>query len=429
MAAGLLLAQAPGGWAEDGAGELPEAGALRAEAQSLADAYVAAFTERVRLEGGNRFLERELERLGGAGRSDSPLQLLLADLRRLDAPEAGALTELLRLSAEPVVESLDTAGAELGYRASELVESWRQLRAVLNYGQLELFRVERGSRVAGQLASLLSVDKRWFWLFGVVATGTLLAVILHDRRHELRRFFNGGRPRAMGLSKIFAVALIILILLTAVTFLMGDRIYESLLSVGSEPAGAPHEAMTVATERLEEQIGRLRQERADMEAAYRSQRARWEELFAEGLPSGALPVRWSALRSELLELAEWVALLEELPGAIQRDLAALEQVNRELAAQTELRAEYLRLRQWIRGGLGLVLMGLTAIGGCLFRRGVSRRRWIISHTCPLCLGVNRLEPVGGRSRRRRGLGRAGMLQCRNVISQDPYEECDYRFMA
>ena len=82
----------------------------------------------------------------------------------------------------------------------------------------------------------MSVDKRWFWLFGVLAVGTLLVLVLHDRRHELRRRFHGGRGRALALSAFLTATTVVLLALTLITFLMGDRLY--LWFLGDRSAAA-----------------------------------------------------------------------------------------------------------------------------------------------------------------------------------------------
>jgi hypothetical protein len=130
-----------------------------------------------------------------------------------------------------------------------------------------------------------------------------------------------------------------------------------------------------------------------------------------------------------METSQLLAVLDQVPRAMETDLTALEELSRELEAQTEARAQYLRLRQWIRGGLGLALIGLAATGGYFYRRGLDRRRWITSNTCPLCLGLDNLEHPPDYTGSNGETADLEVLQCNNVVSREPYEECDYRFMA
>ena len=74
------------------------------------------------------------------------------------------------------------------------------MRTELDHEQMLLFEVQGSRRIAGQLATLLSFDNRWFWLCGLLAVAILAAVAWHDRRREIRRMLYGGRTAAVGLS-------------------------------------------------------------------------------------------------------------------------------------------------------------------------------------------------------------------------------------
>ena len=68
--------------------------------------------------------------------------------------------------------------------------------------------------MAGKLASLLSVDKRWFWLFGVLAVGTLLGgqCCTITSTELRRRFHRGGHGRALTLSAFLTGRMVVLLL-------------------------------------------------------------------------------------------------------------------------------------------------------------------------------------------------------------------------
>ena len=231
----------------------PDSGELSAAAE-LAQAYIDAFSRRERLEAGNAFLERELERLEAAGEPGSVNEDLLADLQAIDPETSRTLARLLQDNVGPVVQDLNDAVDQLDQRVRDSKAAWLAVRTSLSQGRLLLFKVKGSRQVAGQLASLLSVDKRWFWLFGLVAIATLVGLVFHDRRHELRRLLNGGRARKMGLSKFLMATLIVLAVLTLTTFLVGDRIYEALLTVGLGEEASPRTSMRAKQAALEAEM-------------------------------------------------------------------------------------------------------------------------------------------------------------------------------
>jgi len=407
----------------------PETPVERSPAAALAGEYVDAFTYRQRLAAGNRFLARDLERLDQIDEPGSASRALVDELKRIDADALGTLAYVLRQNAEPVVRDVCEAAETLNRQADELEAAWVETRTSLNEARWLLFEVQAGRRVAGRLASLLSVDKRWFWLFGVVAMATLLGVVLHDRRRELRRMLNGGRARSMRLSKFLSGALVVLVALTLAVFVMGDRIYEALVSVGSGERAAGRRSIAEENALLGAEVEALQRQRDGLRREHTEAEAEWERRLGDALPAGnrtAAP--WRQFRRGTLELVETLAVLEGLPRAMEADLHELETVNRELNTLAEARAGYLRLRHWIRGGLGLALLGLAAGGGMLFRRGALARRRKTANTCPLCLGVNRLERVEGHPDGSEARGELGSVQCKCVISEEPYEECDYTFL-
>ena len=401
----------------------------RPEAGVLAEQYVDRYVERERLAAGNAFLAEEVERLKAAGQPGSPADKLAGQFRRVDGKMGGALAGLLEENARPVIGDLDETGRQIGEQVEQARSTWIEVRTSLNLERLLLFEVKGSRRVAACLASLLSVDKAAFWVFGLVAVGTLLGVVIHERRHQIRRLFNGGRARAMGLSTLVTAALAVLVVLTLVTFLMGDRIYEALLSAEAGEELAPRKAIAAENQALQAGIEPLREARRKLREAHAGALDQMRTALAGSLPpTAALPAQASAFRARLLEIAEQLALLDRLAEATQADLAELGELNRELDTQAEATARYLRLRGWIRGGLGLALLGLALGGGWLYRRGLGQRRADTTNRCPLCLSSGRLKPV--REAPQGGPPQPGMklVRCTNVINQNPYQQCDYTFL-
>jgi len=433
FAAGVVLVLAWGlslpAWLRAEEARPPANSAGNGAAKDLAKQYIDLYADRERLAAGNEFLKEEIERLSKLGDAGAAGRVLLDPMSRTDPESRSALGQLLQQGSEPVVEDLNDASAELAQRVEEMKASWLSVRGSLNRERFLLFEVQGSGRVAGQFASLLSFDKRWFWLFGLVAVATLAGIVFHDRRREVRRMLNGGRARAMGLSKLLTAAAVVLAMLTLVTFLMGNSIYEALLTVGSGEQGSPRGAIEAQNAAISREIESLQKERQALLVRHeQALDARRREL-TDALPArNRLPLRWKQYRQKLLEASESLALLERVPAAIEADQKELARLGAELSAQADATARYLRLRYWIRGGLGLVLLALAACTGYFFRRGVEIRRDITANTCPLCLGLDCLEPVEQPGAEGDDPPRAEAVECTNVISEDPHEECGYTFM-
>lgn len=404
----------------------------RSDAAELAGQYIDGFMRRERLEAENAFLPDELGRLRAAGEAGSPGMAMLEELKWINPATRQALVRVLQESARPLVQDLELTSTQLSEQVEQHRSAWHSIRSALDRDRMLLFEIRASRQMAGQLASLLSVDNRWFWLGGLVAVGALAAVVFHDRRHEIRRVLNGGRARAMRLSKFLTLALSVLVGITLATFAMGDRIYQSLLVMGAGAKSSPRSAIVAENAALEEEIGRLREVRRQLDQRRAVAVSAWRNTLSRSLPPGSiLASQWEEAREQILEITAASALLESLPGAMQSDLEELQRVRAELEADAEASARLFRLKRWIRGLLGCALLGLAATGGLLFWRGVVQRSAKTANTCPLCLGVGRLEHVGPEDRRGDGepsVQDCTLVRCRNVITQQPYEECDYAFM-
>jgi hypothetical protein len=400
----------------------------RRDALQLADEYVRGVIRTERLRAGNSFLEKSLRRIESTVSTRPALDDVLPSLRGLDAPTRQAVTQVLEQGTEPVAKGLDREAEELNRQAEQLTATWHSMRSLLNERRFLLFEVNASRRIATQLASLLSVDKRWFWLFGVVAVATLAGVVFHERRHELRRLLNGGRAKTLGLSKVLFVLVLILAGLTLTTFVMGNRIYESLLSVGAGQDASPRQRLVAEAKEVATELAGLEKQRRELQSRYEKALSDRQRQLDTDTAGSRLAAIWSQSQVSALAVVESAAVLERLSQSMEEDLGGLGKLDEELNAQTEATARYLRLRQWIRGGLGLALLGLTLAGGFAFHRGVVARRQRTADTCPLCLGVGHLEAPADRVRSGDGPRDVPPVECRNVISEEPYEECDYRFM-
>jgi hypothetical protein len=145
-------------------------------ASRLAETHVASAIAVARLDAGNILLAAEIARLEGASRGNSPAKWL-RELGKVDAEMRSALGEVIQQGVDPLVENHEQSLAALRERVAEAQASWLEVRTDLNRAKLLLGEIRDSRLIAGQLASLLSVDKRWFWLFGVIAVAALLGVV------------------------------------------------------------------------------------------------------------------------------------------------------------------------------------------------------------------------------------------------------------
>ena len=395
------------------------------DAAELARAYVDALAERLRFDAENDFRRREADRLESGAGDEAPIALAT-----IDAESQRPLALLLQENNRPVVSELQRAVAQAAERESNLIEGWVTVRSALYAEKMQLYEVQAHRQVAGQLASLLSVDNRWFWLFGLVAMASLVMVAAHDRRHELRRMLNGGRARAMGVSKFLAVMLAVLAAVTLATFVFGDQLYHWLLRAGSGDEISARDEIVEEIRSVTQSVDDRRKNRKELDLRFEEAQARRARKQSVEVPGAATLVEQGRQSQEATErLMVQSVLAARMAAELKGDLKShdnLQQVLRDNADQFEA---FVRKRHWIRGGLGAGLLGLVGTGGTLLGGGIRRRKQRTRDTCPLCLGEGTFEPLADTRSGGGGHIARDLLQCKNVISEHPFEECEFTFMA
>jgi hypothetical protein len=411
------------------------------EAREAARAYVDDFLADLEHRTAAEFDEKLIKRVQA---EDWDSHVVFKTLKVLkgadDLTLLQAVTQMLRQSDEPLSQALTKAAAEIGDKEKEIVDKWKEVRGQYNAKRIELYELAAEQKVAGQIAFLMSVDNRWFWLFGLIAMAVLAALVLHDRRHEIRRWLNGGKARAMGLATVLQVVVVLFVVVTLAIFLCGNRIYQALLEVGTGTEASPIRQVQAENEEMAKKRAAL----ADARTAPRAiEKAR--ELLAERLPEQAktnpetlqswneLVQLWGTALSQLRTLAVAGAVRTslvdkgvqaELLDRLDADRKNLDDVQKEVDAKAALTVSYYRRREWIRRGLGVVLFGLVVAGGIVFDRKVQGRKKKMRSTCPMCLGEGTFEKhVNGDAQA------AGMVRCTNLIAEQPYEQCDFELLA
>lgn len=405
---------------------LSAAAASTTPAAEYAAEYVQASSEQLRATADNVFLTDRATKLEDLARSGLPL---LDSLRAVpDASTRNALLGVLQANAKPVVDSLRQAAADQAHRDNELVDKWKEARAAIYEGRQAIFHLNEQNHFAGQLVFLLGIDNRWFWLFGLAAIGTLAAVVVHERRHDVRRRLNGGKARDLGLSRILAALLLLLALSTLATFVSADRIYMALRTAGVRSEAPPAAQADKELQEVKFKRDAAKEELTKAKAKHDGAREAFLLRIAPVISSDdRLAEQWKEAVLQLQAIAASSLFQVGVIQQLEEDVKLAESVRQELDAAETRHASYYLQRELIRFGLGAALLGLVAVGGVLFHRGIRRRRYHIRNTCPLCLAEGTFEIMAN--------GHPGtdsvseMIQCKNLISEDPYEECEFTFLT
>lgn len=372
----------------------------------------------VEIESANKACE---DVLIAAGRRALDSQFgLLEQLKRLTPVEKKGVCEFLEQRTQAATKALQSEiDAHEAYVSNDFVPAWERLVSEQRRVARARDAFERDERRAQQAALALGTEHRWFWLSALVAVAVLMGVVLVDRRHELRRYLNGGQARALGLSKLLVAAFIVLCMLTAALFFTSDGILVDFLErTGGE---------TVAT-RLAARASEDAKKVAEAEARQAAREKDVEQLrreLADGVAKfvppeqagGVFDAWWSYWQTTARRQAQSMSLEQNR----QRFDAVVAEVNADDAAITSARASARKWRRYasrISGVIGLGILGLIGAGAVVFVRGAKARQQKIFATCPNCLGEGKLEEANVRE---------GVLRCTNVISESPLTECDFEF--
>jgi Double-GTPase 2 len=378
------------------------------EATQRATEYTILFRQIKQLEA-----EKALQK--GSPELEDPS--LLREIEGVDLGAKPVLQDLLEEKAGSVVGDFDKALAILRAQGENLFKRWQSIRAELHRRQILAFEARASRRIAGQMAYLLSVDNRWFWFFGVVGIATVAGLAGFERRHEIRRMLNGGRARAMGLSKVLLGGFLALVVITLSVFIFGDRIYQTLLVISGDQAVDPRVELRAKIDELQGQVGKHPGKESGVqrnEAPGSDAKARLEFESKES-------------RRLISEIAAEISVQAEVAKELREDIQELSDLNQEAAADEALAARYHRMRQWITGLLGMLLLGGVGSCGYLFWRAVERRQQKNAKTCMLCMRVGGLTPVpnpGGGPERD---GEFEEVECKAIIGSG--QECGFIFKA
>ncbi|MBR0236991.1 MAG: hypothetical protein IJQ39_02755 [Thermoguttaceae bacterium] len=372
------------------------------EIDSMAAAYVDLIVEKTRLEAQEEYYSSEIQLLNQAADSASAMNLFLSDFgsfgrsRRLAAKNIGIM---LKEEMQPLAEKMSENSKRMEERVKQLHSGWKELHQARRESEQMRYELESGTKIISQLASMLSIDKRWFWLAGLIAFTILFAAVLLDKRRELRRWLNGGRARKMRLSKVLFGFIIFLAVATLITFIFGKQIYMATLDMTVEGT-SPKVAFAQQIEQLKKDVEKL-QEKADGQTVeLRNARKALEKPFNESIPSDKdqkqgeeLYREIIAYRKAVINNAIYVRQSEALIKAFNEDWEAMKTVYEDNQKFSLQATKYLRLKHFLRAFLGIVLLVLLAWGLFAYFNGVMRQRAKYRNTCPMCLTEGEVQAL------------------------------------
>lgn len=386
-------------------------GQSAAEIRQLAAEYVARFIAVAESEQRQALVTRDV------ATGEGPELNLLPGVKALDLNRRKLPADVLLQNLDPLVQRVDEAAAAIHDRTQAITKHWTEVRSALNVAEVSKAELLASKAIAGKLASLISLDNRWFWLATVAAVAVMAAVSWHERRHEYRRHLLGAKARAIGVARWLRYFLLLLIGLTAVTFFAGDHIFHLLTHAGGG-------ADTASIDDLRRQVADLRARAEALEAAGSgpaSARVARPGPVGDGQdPELALKKTWQWLRDETRETRIRLAVQRELSAALQQDEERLKLLVSEADQNRADIADFQRNKRWIRAGMGGSLLALVGGSALVFFRGIRQRRRQNEETCPMCMAVGKIERVADGPA-------TDMVRCSNVISENPFEECHFTF--
>lgn len=389
-------------------------------------AYAKAIEQRARLTAEIDVLKTEQLVLQAEDRSAGAI---LQDLSKLDSPQLRErLLTLLDSNFAAVPRAITAAVGATAAMPEDLQQDLAAARNRLIADRRRLLEVSAQRQFTGQLASLFNVGNRWLWLAAVVAFGTLLGMIMHDRRQGLRRLLWVRRTRAVALVSLGIAVLAIPLLPTVLTFALGDQTYDALLALtthrtASELGDDPGEQLKSA----EADVIRLQETRHQLMAERQRLIAKRQQRLAEVFGDRAtLSEDWTALREDVFQANATLLAGQAVSAALRDDLARVDQLDARMAKEQEGIESYQQTKRLTAAIVGGALLGMVLLSGWIFQRSMKARRRITANTCPRCLNVgslNREAPAPGVP------SSAVELRCSTIISETPYQECDFTFSA
>jgi hypothetical protein len=383
--------------------------------------YVQAYLERCRLETGNQCLAKEIKRLEATAAEGSSVTALLAQLQAADAETRRGQGGFVAANVQPTIGALKQAAERLDRQIQQEAGAWGSVRQSIAEAEVLLPRIEdRRDRTSGLLL-LLNLDDHWFWLSALACVVVFAGVVLHGHRHQIRRLLGGGRLRATRLSKGLAVAAAVLVTAILALIVVAGQLapnHATTVDRREPPAAQDQDVPDTATSA---ELSQLANSARDLEKRRRDAATTLEKKITEAT-AGDASSAWQEFRRQAMAVAQRSAVLERVSTALGADVRRLDGLNASLDSAAATLQNSLALRHGLRGGVGVGLVAIAALGGAWSFAGLRRRRQRFRDTCPFCLG--RFQPLYSSGEEGEPQ-EPSVARCGNLVSKEPHVVCNY----
>jgi hypothetical protein len=315
-------------------------------------------------------------------------------------------------------------------KSRDLAKQWTTVRADRNQAKFEADAASSRS-AALRLAALVNPQNRWLWLAGLLVAGVFAALVGHENRRELRRYTHGYRHQHVGLFAVLVVSIVVLLLVTLVTFLFGDKIFRAVLASGQTTENSTFTALQSEIDALQPAAEANKQDSAAdaknqdgpaEESLHRLMKERWPG--AAHVADAALLEQWRNMRLYVQTAAVASRTKQKLAEGMKKDLAERETLAVAAATTDSAVTAFQSRQRRIRSGVGGGLILLTFAGAVVFARRVKRRREEVAKVCPMCLAEDTLKADEHGT-----FGPLSSVTCANVIDGAQYQECGFSFLS
>ncbi len=320
--------------------------------------------------------------------------------------------EALTKKITPVLQKLDLLIQQHTAAIDSMTLELVAVRNEIDQSQTDLNEILANRNTTVQLASLLGVDNRWFWLNGLIALLVISLIAWHDSRHEFRKIMNGSRAKQLGFARFLWIGVIVSACLTLLVFLFGESFY-ALLVARNTDSSTKAKASVVSNITVDESLfidlkNRVNRLINENEIA--------TTMWAAGIGKEKQD-SWMKLRESLrtnYEKAHLRTKMAELLKVEANSLGSLNQKRTDYVAEIR---HFKSLRQYLSTGLGLGLCIIVGGAGIYLSRRIAKHRRKLANTCPQCLTIGQFETSDTKT---------GAVVCRsNFAESNELLECGF----
>ena len=399
-------------------------GRVQRDAEKLADKFVDETRQIATLRAETEWTQHEIERL----RDSTDESEFLTNLRQLKPDVRQFAERLMEKNLDPLAHGVQSMRRKGDVNVLQLQARLSDVRAQLIRGQDRLVYLDGQKRFVGQLASLVNVEKRWLWFWGVLAFGTFIALCWYDQRHALRKLTWVRRSKYWKLVVSLMCLLFVPIVPTFLGFALGNQPLEKLLSLTGKET--PHSRWD------EGAYEELRQQREKFEHEQQRVLEEYKRLAADRIrksidvfgKESSILVSWQETVAGAREAFVQSAVEASFAEALETDALELGRLRQDLKSRNEEILSLDRRNTLMGAGIGFGLLCVTFAGGAALDWSNRKRKSRIARTCPRCLTVGNLITETTTP--------AGVpitdpnlyeIRCTKVISESPFQECGFTF--